>query len=658
MIDDVINERAPFDAQEQVQAETMQPMEFTYSYMAEKARALIQSWKQEQDDTDRRRRQRKIEVSLEALRQQGRLKVDETLLGIRVIDENIRKEQPLFMNYLTGARRAAVFKNKETSIEDIERLESEVTDGLRYKGWINPYFSVTDGAQLHGWDSVEVVYDEKKPLQVSLEHIGHDDLLFPLDCLDIQSCAFILRRYHMSPMTLANMVADFAFDAKQVNTLVEEANKQGMNVPKNICVYKIQFKINRIVYVAWMEPNKGTDWLKKPAPIFVGRRKLTQKIVPKKQTIVDPATGLPSVIEVPETIEEWENQAESIYFVSILRYSQTEEKAITEQKGHAFYDLPYQEAATALASLFVNGSVRASNIFASWEKGSGTGSMPKKMDLDLEHGCVYSEPISFWNPPYPDPSLLRGLQFLDVRKQQESGNLAAAVVNRDDSRKTAQEIATAKEETNKLGSVQLVLYSDFVGDVLALEWYIIQNLALQGNIKLLQKPMPDAMGMETLQNDVEVLSRQFEVLPSGDTDVIKRAERIQQRMMLLPVVGHMQEVVSEIIKDLLREILPEDSARYLKVLESSLMFNKDAMITALSGMLEQAVTDERGQIKPEFAQFAPQLQQMKQVIMQQQATAQTQQAGHASSQQAAVQGQQAMLQNNMMSQQMSPATNL
>ena len=56
--------------------------------------------------------------------------------------------------------------------EDIERLESEITEGLRYKGWINPYFSVTDGAQLHGWDSVEVVYDEKKPLQVSLNMLA------------------------------------------------------------------------------------------------------------------------------------------------------------------------------------------------------------------------------------------------------------------------------------------------------------------------------------------------------------------------------------------------------------------------------------------------------------------------------------------------------
>jgi hypothetical protein len=657
MTDFSLGERTPFNAQEQAQTEAGQPMEFTYSYMTEKARALIASWKQEQDDTDRRRRQRKIEVSLEALRQQGRLKMDETLLGIRVIDENIRKEQPLFMNYLTGARRAAIFKNKETPIEDIERLENEVTEGLRYKGWIDSYFSVTDGAQLHGWDSVEVVYDEKKPLQVSLEHIGHDDLLFPLDSLDIQACAFILRRYHMSPMTLMNMVADFGFDAAQVNTLVEEAKKQGMNVPKNICVYKIQFKVNRVVYVGWIEPNKGTDWLKKPAPLFVGRRKLTQEIVPTQQTIVDPTTGLPTAIEVPQTVEKWVDEYESIYFVSILRYSQTEEKAIAEQKGHAFYDLPYQEASTALASLFINGSVRASNIFASWAKGTGTGSMPKKMDMDLEHGCVYSEPISFWNPPYPDPSLLRGLQFLDVRKQQESGNLAAAVVNRDDSRKTAEEIETAKEETNKLGSVQLVLYSGFVGDVLSLQWYIIQNLSLQGQVKLLQKPVPDAMGVEILQNDMETLSRQFEVLPSGDTDVIKRAERIQKRMMLLPVVGHIPELAIELIKDLLREILPEDSARYITVLESSLMFNKDAMIMALAGMLEQAVTDERGQIKPEFAQFAPQLAQMKQIIMQQQAASQTQQAGHASANPGAS-GQQKMIQNNMMSQQMSPANNL
>lgn len=637
--------------------------------MIERVRALITSWTTECKDTSRRRRQRKLEISLDQLRKEGRLKADETLLGIRLIDEQIRKEQPLFTNYLTGARRMGIFKNKEVPVEDIERLEQEFTEGLRYQGWTLPYFGAIDGSQLHGWDSVEVVYDDKKPLKVGVEHIGHDDLLFPFDAIDIQACPLILRRYMMSPMVLENMVKDFGFDANQVQILVGEEKNKGQIVPKNIPIYKLQFKLDKIVYVAWLEAdcNKSTDWLKAPAPLFLGRRKKIQTLVDVEQTVIGP-NGQPVSVTVPQPQESWQDETESLYFVAINRYSQTEEKAIAEQKGHAHYDLPYQEAATALASLYINGSVRASNIFASLEKGMGSGSIPKKCDFDLEHGVVYNEPIRFWSPPYPDPGLLKGLQFIDVRKQQESGNLAAAVVNRDDSRKTAEELETAKEETNKLGSVQLVLYSNFVGETLNMQWYIVQNLALQGQVSLLQKPTADALGMTVMQNDLLTLEKKFEVLPAGDVDVVQRQERIQKRLMLMPLVQGIPELAIEFLKDLLREILPEDSMRYITVLENSMMVNKEAMIMALAAMLEQAVTDENGQLRPEFAPFAQQLQQVKQMVMQiqqQQQNPNLKQQGHPSANKQQPQiggtggsGQQNMMQNNAFSKQMSGNTGI
>ena len=75
----------------------------------DKFTSLVQDWEDERIQTERNRRIRKIEVDMEQLRASGKLKADEVLIGVRVIDENIRKEQPIFVNYFTRSRRLAIF---------------------------------------------------------------------------------------------------------------------------------------------------------------------------------------------------------------------------------------------------------------------------------------------------------------------------------------------------------------------------------------------------------------------------------------------------------------------------------------------------------------------------------------------------------------------
>jgi len=631
------------------------PQEFAYTYMCDKARALIKDWEGEKRETELRRRQRKLEVSLEQLHQEGRLKADETLIAVRVIDENIRKEQPLYMNYLTGSRRLIIFKNKDVSPGDISQLETEVTEGLQYSNWQLPYFGVIDGAECHGWDSVEVVYNENKPLKVAVEHVGHDDLLFHRDALDIEACPFILRRYSMSPMIIQNMVRDFGFNAAQVTTLLDQQNSQSGAVQKNLCIYKIKFKVDGLVFVAWFEPDKCSDWLKAPEPFYNGRRKQTVEVVPTPSTVFNPATGEPMEIMVPQEVTKWVDEQETLYYVSLFEYIKTEEKVITRSVGRCFYDLPYQEAATALASLYVNGNVRASNVYASAES-SNSGVAPKKLtNLTLEHGCIYDGPIKFWGPPYPNSDMLKGLQFLDVRKQQEGGNLAAAVVNRDDSRKTAAELNMAQQETNKLSSVQIALFSNFCLSALGFQWAIVQNLALQGVVSLLSVSVPNELGQMTTQNNTEILEKSFDIGPAGDIDVVRRQERIQKRFMLMPMVQQIPQLALAILKDTLRDVLPEEAKHYIEIIDQSAA-DQTQMIIALASMLQQAVTGPDGKLKPEFAEFAPQLQQVQQMVQQ---LTQQQQMRQGATKPGASGGnaQQNMMQNNMMSQQMSNANN-
>ena len=140
---------------------------------------LVHDWTEEIEQTKVRRETRDVNVDIEDLRQRGDLDEDETLVPVRVIDTNIQREQPAYINYLKNSRRLCTFNCLSEPDMDTRKLENDFTRGMTYTGWEKDHYKCLDGAQTHGWDSVEVVLDETKPLNVAIEHIGHDNLFFP-----------------------------------------------------------------------------------------------------------------------------------------------------------------------------------------------------------------------------------------------------------------------------------------------------------------------------------------------------------------------------------------------------------------------------------------------------------------------------------------------
>lgn len=608
-------DRIPATAAEQATEEVAGPEFQNFSTFKPKLTSLVKDWEAETLESERRRKMRKIEVDMETLRANGRLKPDEVLIGVRVIDENIRKEQPVFTNYLTQSRRLAVFDCRSTpTLKGVEVLEQEFTKGMSYDGMIRNLFKTIDGAQTHGWDSVEITYDPTKPLKCGIEHIGHENLLFPTDAKDLQACEVIMRRFKLTVSQLKRFVRKHNFNPTTVETVIENEKNKTSNTPKNIEVYKVFLKHEDVVYVGWCAIDKNVDdWLKSPTPLSLGRveKKEQTTLVPK--SIVGP-DGSVSVVQVPEVQTVTIDSPEGEYPIKIYLYSESEEQSITNQKGRVFYDLPWQEAQIALRSLFINGAMRASNVYGSpANKGDSSGA-PRKMDLTLEHGCFYSEPMQFFNTNYPDPTILRAADALDVRKAAEMGQTASAVINREDSRKTATELNSAKEEQGNLQSVAILLFSGFMRGVLGFSWYIIQNQAQQNTILVAPFELINN-GQSQLVNNPQLINQVYDIKPAGDIDVVRRAERMQKRMGLLPIIQPLGgELLFEFIRDIIREMLPEDADKYIRLM--GVDQQKNQMIQALGGMLKEAVTDDQGQIKPEFKEFAPQLQQLEQAAAQ------------------------------------------
>lgn len=488
---------------------------------------LVNDWQTERNITALNRAKRDVDIDVEALRQQGKLDDDETLIPVRVIDTNIQREQPAYVNYLKNSRRLCTFNSLSNPEQNTQKLELDFTRGMTYISWETPHFKCLDGAQSHGWDAKEVVLDETKPLGVALEQIGHDNLFFPCSAIDLQFSARVVRRYEMTLLQLDKFVTTFGFDAAQVSKL-RDTRKGTAKDLETIAIYKQYCKKDGQVYVAWFALDSGcTDWLKVPQVLDLG--------------LVDIKTLQPI--------------ATTFYPIFIELYRESEKPHIMSHKGRVFYDNNKQEAQTAILSGYVNKMTRAANIYASPVKEDGTGASIKEVEgLQMQGGRIMNQPINFWSPESPDPQVLTALQYFDVANSQETNQPTFAVNNRQDSRKTATEIGSAEKQQQLLNSVQLTMFSTHIREVYNCVWLIVQSLALKDKIVFLQiqqqqpvlspldqTPMVDpATGQPMMQtkmvNDKQVIAQVYEVRAAGDVDVIQRQEQIQQMMQDWPVI--------------------------------------------------------------------------------------------------------------------------
>lgn len=577
-----------------------------YTYASTRFRKLVENWRSgEQKVTERNRRLRDIKVDVAALRANKKLKSDETYIPIRMLDLNIRREQPPFIQYLTQSRRTAIFSCSSQPGMNTEQLEKEFTRVTRAPGWLTPFLQTLDGASLHGWDSVEVEFNEGAESQFIVDHVGHENLLFPGDAQRLQNCEYIIRVRHVTLPQLRAFVSKYGFNKLEVEELakkldsesgVSERSEQGDSVT---CVYKAWMKVDGIVHVCWYHPD-ASDWLKAPEPLFIGRKQQQEVVVASEQP--DPMTGM--MMPMQQVQQQWVRVAETEYPIEILFYQEGEKPEITAHYGRAHLDEYKQEGASAVWSSFINGCNRAANVFGAPKQITDTaGVEPKQTDVVLEHGKMYNAPMEFFNMPYPDPIMLKAAQQLDTQNATETNQVAWAVNNRQDSRKTATEIDAAQQQTANINSVTVTLFSQFVANVYTRGWLILQSRVQQGLAKLFVAP--------------EIVGHTYVLKAAGDVDVIERAEKLQRQMQMWPVVQSTGAAMV-FLSDILQTAFPEDAPKYIQAIQAAQM--KNQLIQKLSSALQATVVGEDGKIDPQFAGMEGQLAQLAQETQQALAT--------------------------------------
>lgn len=516
-----------------------------FTDLQDKVKRLNAEWQKDISKTNENRALRYVTADVADMRRAQLLKEDEIYIPIRIVNDNITKEAAQYISYLTTSRNAAIFKPQAELPPEFNPaiIQERFTDYVRYPAWELAFFRVLDGAQLHGWDSVEIEYDKNKPGKFAITHIAHENLWFAKDIENIQSAPILVRNVYLSKSELQQFLN---VDPEQVEKVFENT-EQTQQKSALKCIQKVFYKRDNVVYVCWLDHKTSTDFIRKPQPLFLGKMQAPKPVNPAIIALSAMSNGQQP--QQPQPTPIYEEQ----YPIEPLAYIISENGKLAETKGRAFLDEYVQEACSSLISSIVNSWHRASKVFAAPSQPTGAAE-PELTDTKLVAGGVYNMPIEFFHMPYPDISGLELIQGLVTQNKQETSQVNFAVTNREDSRKTAKEISAVQSEAALLSGVQVTLFSIFLRNVYTRCWSIAQSQLEQ---KILVDPLLDDM----------YIKMPYELASAGDTEVIKREELINKMQQSWPVY-QATPAASAYLEDLTALLFPQNAKKYIDAIRA------------------------------------------------------------------------------------------
>ena len=607
------------DTDQQLAPDPAQKRLFDFDTAKITVQSLIENWKAIADKTKKQRINRMIDLDPDVLQKNGQLAGDETIINWRLIDTNIKREQPTYVSFLMQSRRLITLEQMDTPPSqpiDLSVLEDNFSKGMKYNGWQIPHIMCVDGHQCHGWDSVEVTVDPTRPLHLRIDHVGNDNLIFPTGAQSLDACEHIIVKMTVSQMELRSYVDEYGFDAAQVDRILDDKNDNATD--DTIVIYKRYFKYQGVVFVCWYENGKTDGWLKEPSMFVCGMKKEETIMEMQPVTMIDPMTGQPTMMVDPMTgqpamqpVEKkiWVDAECYEYPIFLLRYGVTEEKRLIDNKGRAFIDNSKQEASCSLWSSLVNSSTRAANVYGSVAAQNMDGSSRPSMleGMHLEPDRIYDRKIDMWSPPGPNAVVLSAAERIDTKNSAEVGQVAFSTMNREDSRKTATEMKASQNKENELSSVNMTTYSLFIEQVYDYCFMIARSRALADLIPLLLlTPASQTPEGPVYNNDKATLSLNFIIKAAGDIDYVKRREKLAAMKANWPVIQQTPMAMPYLI-DMLKLEHPEDAKRYEQILLAG--DQKKQLIQKLATVISQIAKEEQGQLDPSQQQMLAGLQQ-------------------------------------------------
>lgn len=528
-----------------------------------------------EDNTNKSMASRKLryaDVDIEAEREEGRLQPDELYIPQHIIDTNIRREQSPYVQYIAQSTRAVICQDQDALGTDLSNLEADLTKKLRFDGWQLSMFANIDGFQSNGYSVMEVVYDVDAPGNVKHESVCYGDFAILTDTRDIQAVEMCERAYYFTKTRLLALCGDpnkpnpdSDWDRKQVQKILDSTPETG-----NISTYqetdqynkslfrikKVMFRVNGIVHVAWMCLNVCDDWLRKPRPLYIGRRELLPQAVPSPigsnlqmaQQLPGNAQGIPTQ---PPSKEQYETQFPYFLFPYLI----SENDTIDQLKGRVYLDGDLQEGVTSLVSSTITAYRRSAGLYFSKDVSDPNDDLMLQKNIFFRSGCLINSKVTQMQLQPPDVGIFQSINMLISGNQNETSQVNFAVNNRKDSRKTAKEISVASQQAAVLSTVQVVLFS------LALkQMYTTMCSVITSRVK---------SGLIIVPPDVRPLyDKRFVVKPSGDSDVIEKQQLLQAMFQAWPVMSQTGAATPFLI-DMISLAFPLNANKYIQAIQQA-----------------------------------------------------------------------------------------
>jgi hypothetical protein len=570
--------------EENVQVEQEIPALFDYNKSKSRIDKIISDWTGEIEATISRRKERYIDLDVDALRAAGDIEQDAFLIPDRVIDSNIQQETSDSMGFLNSGFRLAIFDCITNPSEDCRDIEIQFTKGLTYDGWYKEFDMCEDAAALHKLGYIEVVFDQSKPLFVGFEYIAFDKLFYNKKVASIQQSEYVIRQYDLSPMTFETWSKKYGFDPAQADLILKDYNDNKKET--DVVIYRIYFKYESQVYTAWYSKQGQTsNWLLAPVVRVIG--------------IIDPRT----MQQIPL----------DMYSIFPRLYKPDENEVLLEHYGRGFLDAPTQEANTAILSSLVNNVSRSANYYASPTGEDDSSAEMKQLEFQLTPGAITNKPLQFWSLPQPNPETPNIITFLDNRNAASRGKSAFTVMNLKDSRKTAKEMDIAETNEQKVTGKNLANFSGFLRSIFIFSWRIVQSQALLDTIPFLRISTPNpATGELIWQNDKRRIAQQYDIRPAGDTDIVQAAAETQKMREDWPVFSNppVNPFALKFFEDYIKLRYPQKATEYIAVLRQGNPAKQ--LIAGLSQIVKGAIQNPQ-----ELATLPPQDIQQTQGLVQQ-----------------------------------------
>jgi len=524
---------------------------------------------------------RYAEIDIEAERKAGRIAPDELYVPQHVIDANIRREQSVYVGYLTAPPRSLVLSNIQNPSTVTEPIERDITNRIRYDGWQMPLYRAVDSMQQNGYGVVEIVQDQSKPGHLVIQDVAYDDFGYCLDSKDIQSAEMITRQYHFTKTQLIALTKikdpTKRFDIEQVERIVTAKDREAEDYKETSLfkVEKVMFRKKGVVQVGWSCQLKCDDWLRAPRPLYIGRQRRSP-------------------------IGFWMKDFETDYPFFILPYTITENTTIRQFRGRAYFDQDVQEAISSLMSSVVTGYRRSTYFMFSKDIDNDPNGDVATQTVVVGNGKVVNSKVRQFMLAAPDATSLSAIQALTSANLQEQSQINYAANNRQDSRKTATEIQAAQQNSQQLSTIQLALFSTSIKAIYSTFFEVCRSRVLAQLILDLPPQL------------VELYGATYSIRPAGDSDVVERQQKIQQMQQAWPVMEH-TPAAQMFLSKLLMLLFPEDAPQYLTAFQVDQ--TKDKALQSCLQVLGALVQDPNA-LSPQERQNVPQILGLIQNIIQ------------------------------------------